>query len=279
VRVIQGENYRQFKDLLRRSDLHTVCEEAVCPNIFECFEQRTATFLILGSVCTRRCVFCAVATGRPTELDLAEPRRVAEAVQAMGLRHVVVTSVTRDDLPEGGASLFADTIREVRQRVPECTTEVLIPDFGGSLVALRTVMEARPDVLNHNVETVPRLYRRVRPKAGYDHSLELLRRAKDMAPDGLTKSGIMVGLGEQWQEVLAVLEELRRVGCDLVTIGQYLRPTGGKRHLPVQKYYTPEEFAQLKEVALAMGFRGVESGPLVRSSYHAHRLAQEVMVR
>lgn len=279
VRALQGENYRQIKGLLRRSGLHTVCEEALCPDIYECFEQRTATFLILGSVCTRSCAFCAITTGRPTELDLAEPVRLADAVQAMGLRHVVITSVARDDLRDGGASLFADTVREVRRRVPECTTEVLIPDFAGSLSALRTVLEARPDVLNHNVETVPRLYRRVRPRARYYRSLELLHRAKAMAPDGLIKSGIMVGLGEGRQEVLAVLGDLRRVDCDVVTIGQYLRPSGGKRHLPVKRYYAPEEFAQLKEAALAMGFRGVESGPLVRSSYHARRLAQGVTAR
>jgi lipoic acid synthetase len=276
VRAVQNGNYRQLKGLLRRSGLHSVCEEARCPNIYECFEQRTATFLILGSVCTRSCAFCAITTGRPTELDLAEPGRLAEAVQAMGLRHVVITSVARDDLRDGGASLFADTIRAVRRRVPECSIEVLIPDFGGSLSALRTVLDARPDILNHNIETVPRLYRRVRVRARYYRSLELLDRAKAMAPGGLTKSGIMVGLGEEWQEVLAVLRDLRQVDCEIVTIGQYLQPASGRRHLQVQKYYTPEEFAEFRETALALGFRGVESGPLVRSSYHAHRLAQEV---
>ncbi len=276
VRAVQNGNYRQLKGLLRRSGLHSVCEEALCPNLYECFEQRTATFLILGSVCTRSCAFCAITTGRPTELDLAEPGRLAEAVQAMGLSHVVITSVARDDLRDGGASLFADTIRAVRRRVPQCTIEVLIPDFGGSLSALRTVLDARPHILNHNIETVPRLYRRVRVRARYYRSLELLARAKAMAPGGLTKSGIMVGLGEEWQEVLAVLRDLRQVDCEIVTIGQYLRPTGGRRHLQVQKYYTPEEFAELREAALAVGFRGVESGPLVRSSYHAHRLAQGV---
>ena len=276
VRAVQNGNYRQLKVLLRRSGLHSVCEEALCPNIYECFEQRTATFLILGSVCTRSCAFCAITTGRPTELDLAEPGRLAEAVQAMGLSHVVITSVARDDLRDGGASLFADTIRAVRRRVPECTIEVLIPDFGGSLSALRTVLDAGPDILNHNVETVPRLHRRVRARARYYRSLELLARAKAMAPGCLTKSGIMVGLGEKWQEVLAVLRDLRQVDCEIVTIGQYLQPTSGRRHLQVQKYYTPEEFAELREAALAVGFRGVESGPLVRSSYHAHRLAQEV---
>jgi len=269
VRATLGENYRQLKGLLRGLGLHSVCEEALCPNIYECFEARTATFLILGDVCTRRCSFCAIANGRPSGLDREEPQRVASAARVLGLRHIVVTSVARDDLADGGAAIFAETIIKLREQVLDCSVEVLIPDFGGSRSALERVMAARPDILNHNAETVPRLYRRVRPSARYYRSLELLQRAKEMEASVLSKSGLMVGLGETWDEILAVLADLRRAGCDIVTIGQYLRPTSAQRHLPVERYYTPAEFQRLKEQALALGFRAVESGPLVRSSYHA----------
>lgn len=269
VRATLGDNYRQLKGLLRQLGLHSVCEEALCPNIYECFEARTATFLILGDVCTRRCSFCAIASGRPSGLDRDEPQRVAHAAQVLGLHHIVVTSVARDDLPDGGAAIFAEIIARLRESVPDCSIEVLVPDFGGSRSALEQVMAARPDILNHNVETVPRLYRRVRPSARYFRSLELLQRAKEMDASVLTKSGLMVGLGETWDELLAVLADLRRTDCDIATIGQYLRPTSAQRHLPVEKYYTPAEFQRLKEEALALGFRAVESGPLVRSSYHA----------
>ncbi len=269
VRVTLGESYRQVQGLLRGLGLHTVCQEALCPNIYECFEARTATFLILGDVCTRRCSFCAIASGRPSGLDREEPQRVADAARALGLRHAVVTSVTRDDLPDGGAAIFAETIFRLREHVPDCGVEVLIPDFGGSRSALDAVMAARPDILNHNVETAPRLYRRVRPSARYYRSLELLQRAKEMDASVLTKSGLMVGLGETWDEVLAVLADLRRADCDIATIGQYLRPGTGVRHRPVAKYYTPVEFQRLEQEALALGFLAVESGPLVRSSYHA----------
>ncbi|MBX6395255.1 MAG: lipoyl synthase, partial [Alicyclobacillaceae bacterium] len=252
--------------------LHTVCEEARCPNIYECWSNRTATFMILGRICTRACRFCAVTSGRPTELDLEEPGRVAEATVAMGLRHVVVTSVARDDLEDGGASIFAATIRAIRERAPWCSVEVLIPDFQGSESALRTVLEARPDILNHNVETVRRLSDRVRSRAKYERSLELLRRSKQIAPDIPTKSSIMVGVGETWEEILETMDDLRAVDCDILTVGQYLQPT--RKHLPVDRYYTPEEFARLKEEGLKRGFRHVESGPLVRSSYHAHEQVQ-----
>ena len=276
VRATLGENYRQLKGLLRGLGLHSVCEEALCPNIYECFEAHTATFLILGDVCTRRCSFCAIANGRPADLDREEPQRVARAAQVLGLRHVVVTSVTRDDLPDGGAAIFAETIVRLREYVPDCSIEVLIPDFGGSRSALEQVMVARPDILNHNVETVPRLYRRVRPSARYYRSLELLQRAKEMDASVLTKSGLMVGLGETWEEILGVLADLRRADCDIATIGQYLRPTSAQRHLPVEKYYPPAEFQRLKEEALAVGFRAVESGPLVRSSYHARNQVESL---
>jgi lipoic acid synthetase len=269
VRATLGENYRQLKGLLRGLGLHSVCEEARCPNIYECFEARTATFLILGDICTRRCSFCAIANGRPTGLDREEPERVARAAKVLGLRHIVLTSVTRDDLADGGAAIFGETILRLRKSVPNCSVEVLIPDFGGSRSALEQVMAARPDILNHNVETVPRLYRRVRPSARYFRSLELLQRAGERDRSVLTKSGLMVGLGETWDEIVGVLADLCRVDCDIATIGQYLRPTTARRHLPVEKYYTPAEFQRLEEKALALGFRAVESGPLVRSSYHA----------
>jgi lipoic acid synthetase len=273
VRFPQGTNYLELRDLMREQQLHTICEEALCPNIGECWENRTATFLILGEVCTRNCGFCSVTTGRPTGLDLDEPRRLAEAVEKIGLRHIVITSVTRDDLPDGGSAIFAETIRQLRERVPGCGIEVLIPDFQGNWDALATVMTARPDILNHNMETVPRLYRRVRPKAIYRQSLELLKRAKDLVPSAVTKSGLMVGLGEEREELLDVFSDLRASDVDVLTVGQYLRPT--MQHLPVERYVAPEEFAELKMVAQGLGFRHVESGPLVRSSYHAHEQVPE----
>ena len=268
VRFPQGPNYTELRTLMREQNLHTICEEAMCPNIGECWENRTATFLILGEICTRNCGFCSVTTGRPTGLDLDEPRRLAEAVERIGLRHIVITSVTRDDLPDGGAAIFAETIRQLRERVPGCGIEVLTPDFQGNWDALETVMNARPDIFNHNMETVPRLYGRVRPKAIYKQSLELLKRAKDLAPEVASKSGLMVGLGEEREELLQVFADLRASDVDVLTVGQYLRPT--MKHLPVERYVDPEEFAELKTVANDLGFRHVESGPLVRSSYHAH---------
>ncbi len=267
VRAPTHPNYFRLKALMRNHHLHTVCEEALCPNIGECWGRGTATFLLLGDVCTRSCGFCKIKTGRPNPVDWDEPRRVAETVAMMGLRHAVLTSVNRDDLPDGGATIFAMTIREIRQRLPGCTVEVLIPDFQGSREALEIVMNERPEILNHNLETVPRLYRRVRPQAKYERSLNILKWAKEMVPDVLTKSGIMVGLGERWDELLQVMDDLRAVDCDILTIGQYLQPS--RYHLPIERYYTPEEFARLREEGLKRGFKWVESGPLVRSSYHA----------
>lgn len=267
ARVHHGENYRELKQLVHGLELHTVCEEARCPNIYECWNARTATFMILGDTCTRACRFCAITFGRPTSLDLDEPRRVAEAARSMGLRHVVVTSVNRDELADGGAGIFAETIARLRAELPGCGIEVLIPDFRGSEAALRTVLNARPDILNHNVETVPRLYRRIQPWDAHDVSLTLLRRAKELDPDVLTKSGLMVGLGERPDELVDVMRELADVGLDILTIGQYLPPT--QRHAPLDRYYAPEEFTQLKVAGEALGIRHVESGPLVRSSYHA----------
>jgi lipoic acid synthetase len=267
VRLPGGPNYQELKGLMRGLELHTVCEEAHCPNIGECWEARTATFMILGDTCTRACGFCAVKTGRPLTLDLGEPVRVAEAIERMGLRHAVITSVNRDELEDGGAGIFAGTIRQVRKRSPECSIEVLIPDFMGSEEALAKVMRARPDILNHNIETVPRLYPQVRPKARYPRSLEVLQRAKRLDATVFSKSGIMLGLGEEREEVLQVFRDLRAHDVEILTVGQYLRPS--LNHLPIVRYVTPEEFADLKREALAMGFRHVESGPLVRSSYHA----------
>ena len=268
IRLATEGNYRELKDMMRSKTLHTVCEEARCPNIYECWANRTATFMILGDVCTRACRFCAVKTGLPTELDLQEPERVAEAAEQMGLRHCVVTSVARDDLRDGGASIFAETIRAIRRKLPLCGVEVLIPDFQGNWEALRTVMEAKPDILNHNIETVERLSDRVRAKAKYRRSLELLRRAKEMAPQIPTKSSIMLGVGETREEGLQAMDDLRAVGCDILTIGQYLQPSPA--HLPVERYVHPDEFERFREDGLARGFSHVESGPLVRSSYHAH---------
>lgn len=268
IKLTTGDNYTEIKDMMRSKTLHTVCEEARCPNIYECWANRTATFMILGDICTRACRFCAVNTGMPTELDLQEPERVAEAAEKMGLRHCVITSVARDDLNDGGASIFAETIRAMRRRMPFCTVEVLIPDFMGNWDALKLVMDAKPDILNHNVETVERLSDRVRAKAKYERTLELLRQAKLMQPDIPTKSSIMLGVGEEWDEILKTMDDLRAVDVDILTIGQYLQPTS--KHLIVEKYYTPEQFAELKEEGLKRGFSHVESGPLVRSSYHAH---------
>ncbi len=270
-RMPSGENYHELKRLLGGLTLNTVCEEARCPNIGECWDQRTATIMILGDTCTRACGFCAIKTGRPTWFDDDEPRRVAEAVRPLGLEHVVVTSVARDDLPDGGARIFADTIRHLRDACPGMGVEVLIPDFNGQAAPLRTVMEARPDILNHNVETVERLQKPVRRRARYDRSLGVLERAKAYARElGAavhTKSSIMVGLGERREELSQTFRDLRAVDCDILTIGQYLRPT--PQHLPLVRYYHPDEFAEMKAEALALGFRHVESGPLVRSSYHA----------
>jgi lipoyl synthase len=267
VRLPGGENYSELKGIMRGLELHTVCEEARCPNIGECWNARTATFMILGDTCTRACGFCAVKTGRPGVLDLGEPIRVAEAVEKMGLKHAVITSVNRDELEDGGASIFAGTIRQIRKRIPECGIEVLIPDFEGNEEALTAVMRARPDILNHNVETVPRLYPQVRPKGRYPRSLEVLQRAKRIDATVFTKSGLMLGLGEEMDEVLQVCRDLRAHDVEILTVGQYLRPTAN--HLPIARYVTPDEFAWLKVEALKLGFRHVESGPLVRSSYHA----------
>ncbi|WP_044641004.1 lipoyl synthase [Risungbinella massiliensis] len=268
IKLTTGENYQELKQMMRSKTLHTVCEEARCPNIFECWANRTATFMILGDICTRACRFCAVKTGLPTELDLQEPERVAEAVEQMGVRYAVITSVARDDLQDGGASIFAETIRAVRRRNPMTNVEVLIPDFLGNWDALKVVMDAKPDVLNHNIETVERRSDRVRSKAKYPRSLELLRRAKEMQPQIPTKSSIMLGVGETYDEVVQAMRDLRDNQVDIVTLGQYLQPT--QKHLKIDRYVTPEEFASLKEEGMKMGFSHVESGPLVRSSYHAH---------
>ena len=264
-----GPDYRDMERRLRASALHTVCEEARCPNIGECWEHRTATFMVLGDICTRSCRYCAVTTGRPLALDLGEPERLARTVEGLGLRYCVITSVNRDDLPDGGASIFAQCILKVRQRLPSCKVEVLIPDFEGNRDALNVVMDADPDVLNHNIETVRRVFHPVRPKGSYDLSLELLARAKEMRPDAPTKSGMMVGLGEEWDEVMETMRDLRKVGCDLLTVGQYLRPTRDGRHVPVARFYHPQEFAELRRIGESLGFRHVAAGPLVRSSYHA----------
>jgi lipoic acid synthetase len=261
-----GENYERLQRLMRDLGLHTVCEEARCPNVGDCWNRGTATFMILGDVCTRACGFCAVKTGLPdAPPDLGEARRVADAVARMGLRHAVITSVNRDDQKDGGASVFAACIREIRERIPTCAIEVLVPDFKGNWDALDVVVQARPDILNHNTETVPRLYRHVRPGARFERSLELLRRSKEAGL--LAKSGIMVGLGEEWDEVLGCIRSIRSAGTDVLTVGQYLRPS--LQHLPLVRYYTPQEFEELRAFALSLGFGHVESGPLVRSSYHA----------
>jgi lipoic acid synthetase len=267
VRLPAGERFGETRRLLREHGLHSVCEEARCPNIGECFNAGTATFMILGDICTRACGFCAVTSGRPERLDLMEPMRLAETVALLGLDYAVITSVNRDDLPDGGASVFAACIRAIRHRTPHCRVEVLIPDFEGNWDALAIVVEAGPVVLNHNTETVPRLYPRVRPKGRYERSLELIRRVKALDPEMPTKSGIMVGLGETFEEIEQTLADLRDHGCELLTVWQYLRPT--QKHLPVARYYRPEEFEAIADVARRLGFRQAEAGPLVRSSYHA----------
>jgi lipoic acid synthetase len=265
----EGPDYREIRRLTKELNLHTICEEARCPNVWECWNSRTATFLILGDICTRRCHYCAVTTGRPLPLDEAEPGRVALAVKALGLRHAVLTSVNRDELPDGGARIFAETIRAVRRELPACTVEVLIPDFLGDETALETVLSAQPDILNHNIETVPRLFTSVRPQGRYPRSIALLQAASSRG--AVTKSGLMVGLGETMEEVRKVMRDLRGAGCSIVSVGQYLQPTTA--HWPVMRFYSPEEFHLLREEGLALGFRHVESGPLVRSSYHAERQA------
>jgi lipoic acid synthetase len=267
VKAPGGPTYIGLQQMMRDLRLHTVCEEAHCPNIGECWEHRAATFMILGDVCTRNCAYCAVAHGTPAPLDTQEPVRLAEAVARMGLRHVVITSVDRDDLPNGGAEIFAACTTEIRRRLPDTSIEVLIPDFKGSAAALEIVVAARPDILNHNLETIERLYRIARPGGRYGRALELLRRARALNPTGLTKSGVMCGLGEEWDELLRAMRDLRAQDVDILTIGQYLRPS--EQHLPIARWYTPAEFATLQRLGLAMGFRHVEAGPLVRSSYHA----------
>lgn len=267
VKMPSGSTYFELKRLVREHQLHTVCEEAMCPNIGECWNQRSATFMLLGDTCTRSCGFCAVKTGRPGAIDRLEPGRVADAIARLNLRYAVITSVNRDDVPDGGSHIFAETIRAVRERLPYCRLEVLIPDFKGNWDALAEVVKAAPDVLNHNMESIARLYDKVRPQAKYERSLELLARVKQLDPAMRTKSGLMVGLGETMPELLETLRDLSQSACDLLTIGQYLRPS--EKHLPVVRYYHPDEFAELKRQGEAMGFVHVEAGPLVRSSYHA----------
>ena len=266
VRFPGGENYRRIVGVMRERRLHTICEEARCPNIGECWENGAATFLILGDICTRACAYCAVTSGKPQALDLLEPLRVASAVEAMGLRHAVVTSVNRDDLDDGGASVYVATIRRIRERAPGCRVETLIPDYQGA--ALRAVVDERPDILNHNIESVERLFPRVRPKGDYRRSIELLAQAKEWAPEMITKSGVIAGMGESKDEIVETMADLREADVDVLTIGQYLRPT--EKHIKIARFYRPEEFDELKAAGLAMGFSHVESGPLVRSSYHAH---------
>jgi lipoyl synthase len=277
ARAPMGEHYHDLKKLARTLDLHTVCESAQCPNIGECWNHGTATFMLLGNLCTRRCGFCAVPKGRPLPLDRDEPRRVAEAVATLKLRHAVVTSVNRDDDNLGAAEIFAETIREIKRARPECQVEVLIPDFQGREDALKIVLAAKPEVLNHNTETVPRLYRAVRSGARYERTLDLLSNVKKFAPGMVSKTGVMVGIGETTEELVEVFRDLAARNVDILTIGQYLRPS--KDHLPMTRYYAPEEFAFLKEQALTFGFRHVESGPLVRSSYHAHEQAASTGLR
>ncbi len=276
VRAPSGETYEALRQMMRAKSLHTVCEEAMCPNMGECWGSGTATFLMMGDTCTRSCGFCDIKTGRPAPLDWLEPERVARAVQAMNLRHAVITSVNRDERKDGGAPIFAMVIRRIRELLPGCSIEVLIPDFKGSVEALTMVMQARPEILNHNVETVPRLFRKVQPQDHYEWAAATLSNAKKLDPDVLTKSGIMVGLGETIDEVEAVMRDQRSWGVDILTLGQYLQPS--KRHLPIERYYTPDEFAELKRYGLEIGFRWVESGPLVRSSYHAEQQVRELSV-
>ena len=277
VKMPGSDNYRLIKGLLEGNQLHTVCEEAHCPNIGECWDRGTATFMILGDTCTRACAYCAVTTGTPMTVDFEEPIRLAETVERMRLNYAVITSVNRDDLPDGGASVFAQCIRNVRRRTPECKVEVLIPDFEGDWSALGKVMKAKPDTLNHNIETVRRMFHRVRAKGDYELSLELIAKAKEIDSGAVTKSGMMVGLGETWDEIIQTMRDLREVDCDLLTIGQYLRPS--KKHIALAKWYTPQEFDELRDLGMELGFSHVASGPLVRSSYHAdeqHRSALEM---
>lgn len=275
VKLPAGRNYHEIKGVLREKRLHTVCEEAICPNIGECFEKRTATFLILGDTCTRQCGFCAVKKGRPSGVDGGEPRRIAEAVKQIELKYIVITSVTRDDLSDGGASAYAETIKCIREQVKDCKIEVLIPDFGGVSIALETVINARPDVLNHNIETVPRLYPQVRPMASYERSLELLKNAREKNPFLTTKSGLMVGLGEKWNEIINAMHDIRNAGCDMLTIGQYLSPK--RNALAIRRFYNPDEFELLKSEGERLGFHHIESGPLVRSSYHAKMQSDNIL--
>ena len=272
VKAPGGENYLRLKQLMHDLDLHTVCQEAHCPNIGECWEHGTATFMILGDVCTRNCAYCAVSHGRPPSYDIEEPSRVAQAIAELKLRHAVITSVDRDDLPDFGAYIFAETIRQIRAQLPECSIEVLVPDFQGNVDSIHAVLDARPDIYNHNTETVPRLYKRARPGGRYERLLEIFRIAKRHAPDIPTKTGIILGLGETNAEVIEVMKDLRDVHVDILTLGQYLRPSDG--HIPLDRYVTPDEFRELYDVGMCMGFRHVESGPLVRSSYHAWEQVQ-----
>ena len=272
VRAPGGQQYIRLKQLMRELDLHTVCEEAHCPNVGECWEHGAATFMILGDVCTRNCAYCAVAHGRPPKYDIEEPSRVAAAIGEMQLRHVVITSVDRDDLPDFGAYIFAETIRQIKQRLPDCSVEVLVPDFQGNEDSIRTVLEAGPDIYNHNTETVPRLYKRCRPGGRYERVLEIFRTAKRIAPDIPTKTGIILGMGETLEEVELVMRDLRSVDVDILTLGQYLRPS--ESHIPIDRYVTPDEFRRMRDIGMAMGFKHVESGPLVRSSYHAWEQVQ-----
>lgn len=272
VKAPGGENYVRLKGLMKELNLHTVCEEAHCPNVGECWQHGTATFMILGDVCTRNCGYCAVSHGRPPKYDIDEPNRVGAAIAQMNLQHAVITSVDRDDLPDYGAYIFAETIRQIHQRLPGCSVEVLVPDFQGDEDAIRAVLEAGPEIYNHNTETVPRLYKRARPGGRYERVMQIFRFAKQVAPHIPTKTGVIVGLGETTEELVAVMHDLRAVDVDILTIGQYLRPSDG--HLPLDRYYTPEEFRELRSIGMQLGFKHVEAGPLVRSSYHAWEQVQ-----
>lgn len=272
VKAPGGKQYLHLKQMMRDLDLHTVCEEAHCPNVGECWEHGTATFMILGDVCTRNCAYCAVAHGRPPKYDITEPSRVAEAIGQMHLQHAVITSVDRDDLPDFGAFIFAETIRQIKQRLPDCSVEVLVPDFQGNEDSIRTVLEAGPDIYNHNTETVPRLYKKCRPGGRYERVMNIFRTSKRIAPHIPTKTGIILGMGETLEEVEVVMRDLRDVDVDILTLGQYLRPSDS--HIKLDRYVTPDEFRRMKEIGMAMGFKHVESGPLVRSSYHAWEQVQ-----
>jgi lipoic acid synthetase len=272
VKAPGGPNYLRLTRMMRELNLHTVCEEAHCPNVGECWEHGTATFMILGDVCTRNCAYCAVSHGRPPKYDIEEPSRVAEAIGEMQLQHAVITSVDRDDLPDFGAYIFAETIRQIKQRLPDCSVEVLVPDFQGNEDSIRAVLEAGPDIYNHNTETVPRLYKRCRPGGRYERVMNIFRTAKRIAPHIPTKTGIILGMGETLEEVEIVMRDLRQVDVDILTLGQYLRPSDS--HIPIDRYVTPDEFRRMKEIGMALGFKHVESGPLVRSSYHAWEQVQ-----